>query len=253
MGRNAAAGVVVAAFTALAVALFPAVVAAKSDATKGKPGGGKTCTRKAPGVIVDNNWRWGSPGSYGLPGQQLTYAVDVINYDAGCSSSSFVVGVTAPGGFSVSVPTSTISLRSASSGYLWAYVTSPSAIPDGDYPLTVTVQRGSDPAVSTTSWYKVYSSDTVAPTLYWPSPSDGATITGRSYNFAVSSNDDHAVKNIDLYIDDAYRSTSVCDDVSYSCQLNYTWSTTPGQHTATFKSYDWMGNVGVLTTTFTVN
>jgi hypothetical protein len=26
-----------------------------------------------------------------------------------------------------------------------------------------------------------------------------------------------------------------------------------GQHTATFKSYDWMGNVGVLPVTFNVN
>jgi len=182
------------------------------------------------------------------------YAIDVINYDVGCGSSSFVVSVSASGGFSVSPPTSTISLKSASSGYLWAYVTSPSVIADGDSPLTVTVQReGSTQTASTTSWYKVYSSDTVAPTLYWPSPGDGATITGRSYNVAASSNDDRAVKKIELYLDNAYVSTKACDNVSYTCQINYGWSTRLGQHTATFKSYDWMGNVGVLTTTFTVN
>ncbi len=60
---------------------------------------------------------------------------------------------------------------------------------------------GSTQTASSTSWYKVYSSDTVAPTLYWPSPGDGTTITGSSYNVAVSSNDDRAVKKIELYLD----------------------------------------------------
>ena len=56
-----------------------------------------------------------------------------------------------------------------------------------------------------------------------------------------------------LYIDNAYVSTTACDDISSTCQLGYSWSPNGvGQHTATFKSYDWLGNVGVLTTTFTV-
>jgi Bacterial Ig domain len=242
------------AHVATILALVLALVAPAAIAAKGgnHGGGGKSCTPKTPAVVVDNNWAWGSPGSYGIAGQELTYAIDVVNYDVGCASSSFVVGVSAPDGFSVSLPTSSISLKSASSGYLWAQVTSPSASTDGDYPLTVTVQRGTQTA-STTSWYKVYSSDTVAPTLYWPSPGDGATISGRSYNVAVSSTDNRAVKKIDLYLDNVFVSTKACDNVSYSCQLNYSWPTSLGQHTATFKSYDWMGNVGVQTTTFTVN
>jgi Bacterial Ig domain len=233
----------------IALALVPSALAGKGGP---KGGGGGSCTAKNPGVVVDNNWQWGSPGSFGLPGQQLTYAIDVINYDAGCGSSTFAVSVSAPSGFSVSVPTSTITLRSGSSGYLWAYVASPSGATDGDYPITVTVQRtGSTDSASTTSWYKVYSSDSVGPTLYWPSPADGATVTGRSYNLAVSSNDDHAVKNIDLYLDGAYAATKACDDVSYSCSLNYSWATSAGTHTATFKAYDWMGNASTMTTTFT--
>lgn len=235
-------GALVIAFVIVPVAL----------AAKGGRGGGKSCTQKTPAVVVDNNWAWGSPGSYGTAGQQLTYAIDVINYDVGCAASSFTVTVSAPDGFTVSLPTNSISLRSGSSGYVWATVTSPSSAADGDYPVAVTVQRASQTA-SATTWYKVYSSDSTAPTLYWPSPGDGATVTDRSYNLAVSSRDDHAVKKIDLYLDNAYLTTSMCDDISYSCQLNYSWSTSPGQHTATFKSYDWMGNVGVLTTTFTVS
>jgi Bacterial Ig domain len=245
--------VLIAVLNVLLLALAPIAVAAPPSHGGGGGGGKGSCTHKTPGVVVDNNWQWGSPGSFGQPGQELKYAIDVINYDAGCGSSSFVVSVSAPSGFSVSFPSSTITLKSGSSGYLWANVTSPSAATDGDYPLTITVQRaGSTDSGSTTSWYKVYSSDSIAPTLYWPSPADGATVTGRSYNIAVSSNDDHAVKNIDLYLDGAYVATKACDDVSYSCTLNYSWATSAGTHTATFKAYDWMGNASTLTSTFTV-
>src|SRR5262245_24162556 len=113
MTRKAAARVVVVALAALALALVPAAFG------KGKPGGGGgggSCTHKTPAVVVDNTWAWAAPGSYGLPGQQLTYAIDVVNYDTGCSGSSFVVGVSAPSGFSVSLPTNTIKLSSGSSG-----------------------------------------------------------------------------------------------------------------------------------------
>jgi hypothetical protein len=250
MTRKAAARVVL-VLAALTLALVPVTVAGAGGMPGG--GGGGSCTHKTPAVVVDNNWAWGAPGSYGLPGQQLTYAIDVVNYDTGCNSSSFVVGVSAPSGFSFSLPTSTIKLRSGSSGYLWAHVTSPGVIADGDYALTVTVQRaGSTDTASTTSWYKVYSSDSTRPTLYWPSPANGATISGRSWNVAVSASDDHAVKQLDLYLDGAYMSTKACDDVSYSCDLNYSWSTTKGQHTATFEAYDWIGNHIELSTTFTV-
>jgi hypothetical protein len=190
-----------------------------------------------------------------MPGQQLTYAIDVRNYDIGCGSSSFVINVAVPSGFAISMPTNAIGLKSYSSGYLWAHVTSPTAIADGDYPLSVTVERGgsSSPSAPSTSYYKVYTSDSVAPTLFWPNPGDGNTVSGRSYTFTVSSSDDHAVKKIDLYLDGAYVSTTTCDDITYICQLNYTWSPRTGQHTATFKSYDWMGNVATLTVGFTVS
>ena len=215
-----------------------------------------SCTPAAPTISSDNTWAWASWGSWGLPGQQLTYVIKVTNNDVGCSSSTFVVNVSAPNGFSVSLPTNTISLKAPSAGYLSAYVTSPSALADGDNPLTLTVERAgtSTPSSSFTTYYKVYSSDTVAPTLFWPNPSDGMAISGRSYSVTVSSNDDHEVKKIDLYIDNVYRSTSVCQDIAYNCQLSYTWSLrgVQGQHTVTYKSYDWMWNVGVMTATFTV-
>jgi hypothetical protein len=250
--------VLAAAFMVLALVLVPVALAGKAGNPGGKGGGGggggKTCTRGTPRAAADNNWAWQQPGSWGLPGQQLQYGIDVINNDVGCGSSSFVIGVSAPPGFSVSMASSTITLNSASTGYVWASVTSPKGIADGDYPLTITVTRAgaSSPSGSSTTFYKAYSSDTVAPSLFLPSPADGGTISGGAYTVSVQSTDDHAVKQIDLYIDNVHKATTLCADISYQCQVSYPWSTVPGQHTATFKSYDWLGNVGVLTTTFTV-
>jgi hypothetical protein len=222
------------------------------SALAGKPGGSRSCTRNAPSVYVDNNWMWGSSGSWGTAGQQLRYQIQVINNDVYCSSSTFSLSLSAPSGFSTSMPTNTISLKSTTNGYLFAYVTSPASSADGDYPLTVTALR-SGTGTSTSSVYKIYSSDTVAPTLYWENPASGTTVSG-SYGFTVSSRDDHAVKKVDLYIDGAYQTTTTCDGISYVCQLYYTKSLRglSGQHTATFEGSDWMGNVTVLTTTFTV-
>jgi hypothetical protein len=250
-----------AAFLVLALTLVPVALAGKGGGSGstgggkggGGGGGGTSCTQSAPTVTVQNNWQWGTSGSWGLPGQRIGYYILLRNADSGCGSSTFSLNVTAPTGFSVSVPTSTASLGSGSYVYLWAYVTSPVGAADGDYTLTVSAARTNGPSASDVTTYKLYSSDTTAPTLFWPSPADGATISGRSYNVTVSSSDDHAVKKIDLYVDGAYVSTTTCDDISYVCTLNYSWSPRAGQHTATFKSYDWMGNVATLTTSFTVS
>jgi hypothetical protein len=40
---------------------------------------------------------------------------------------------------------------------------------------------------------------------------------------------------------------------SHTCQFVYNWQTAQGQHTATFESFDWMGNGNTLTVTFTVS
>jgi hypothetical protein len=216
------------AFIAL---LVVGLAAGTTFAAKGGGGGGghhggggtTSCTAKSPLVIVDNTWEWGQSGSFGLAGQRLTNAIDVINYDVGCGSSTFSLAVTAPSGFSVSLPAATIGLASGASGYLWAYITSPNVVADGDYPVTVTVTRSGTTSntASTTTYFKVYSSDVVSPTLFWPNPSDATTISSGTYNFSVSSSDDHAVKSIDLYIDGAYRSTTLCDNISSVCDLYY--------------------------------
>ncbi len=222
------------------------------------PGGGGTtsCTSGAPRVSIDNTWAWATPGSWGIPGQQLTYAIGVTNNDMGCASSSFVVTLTAPTGFAVSMPSSTITVKSASTAYLSAYVTSPATATDGTYPLTATVGRaGSSAASSAASSYKVYSSDTLAPRLYWTNPADGGSLSGRTAYVGFASSDDHAVKQVDLYLDGASVGSRLCDGITFECQLSYKWSIrrVRGQHTATFQSTDWMGNVASQTVTFTVN
>jgi hypothetical protein len=231
-------------------------VKGRAGASQRRGGGGGGCTQATPGLAVDNNFGWGQWGSWGVAGQQRMYSVHVMNNDIGCGSSTFLLSAAVPSGFSVSIPQS-ITVRSWSSGYLSAYVTSPTWAADGDYPLSFTIQRASPPDVSSATSYKVYSSDTAAPTLYMASPGDGASISGRSYNVGVLSRDDHQVTKIELYLDDAQAptATTLCDGVASYCQLIYTWAIrrVHGQHSATFKSYDWFGNVGTLTTTFNVN
>jgi hypothetical protein len=216
------------------------------------------CTKSAPRASIDNTWAWQSPGSWGMPGQQLTYAIDVFNNDVGCGSSSFDITLSAPDGFSVSMPSSSITLKSASTGYVWADVTSLATAADGSYPLTASVARaGSSSAavLSGTSYYKVYSSDTVPPKLYWENPSDGGTLSGRTAYVGFTSSDDHAVKKLNINIDGVSVGSVLCTNISSDCQASYKWSIrrVHGQHTATFKSTDWMGNVTTETVTFTVN
>jgi hypothetical protein len=165
--------------------------------------------------------------------------------------------MSAPSGFSVSLSRSTLTLNSASSGSVSAYVTSPTAVADGDYPLTVTVERTGAPGSgsSTTSFYKVYSSDTLAPKLYWMNPSNGGALSGRTAYVGFASSDDHALRRLEVFLDSALVATTLCENVSYECQASYKWSIrrVRGQHTATFRSTDWLGNVSAQTSTFTVN
>jgi len=263
MSRKSAAVFVVASVAALALFL-PAALGANGGGGKSRGGGGggaasqssatSGCTPSAPQVLVQNVYGWGKSGSWGLQGQKLGYQVEIINSDSGCASTSFVLSVSAPSGFSVDVPTSTVSLKPGGYAYLWADVTSPSDALDGDYPLTVTVTRAAAPGAAATTYYKVYSTDTTAPTLFWWNPWDGAILSGSSYNVVVYSNDDHAVQRIELSIDGSYRTATTCGGIDYNCALSYKWllRRVRGQHTATFKSYDWMGNSATKTVTFTV-
>jgi len=240
---------------ALISLLVVGLMAGTAFAGKGHGGtGGTACTPGTPGVTGQNTWAWGSIGSFGLAGQGLTYRFDVTNYDVGCGTSSFVVNISAPSGFSISTPTATITLASGGSGSMTTSVTSPAGIADGDYPLDVTVARAGTSAAagSLTTYYKVYSSDSAAPTLYWPSPGNGQTISGRSFWIQVSAVDDHMVRKIELVIDNVSMPTTTCDGISYSCSLYYSWATSKGAHTATFKAFDWMGNMSTLSVAFTV-
>lgn len=232
------------------LALVP-VALAKGKPGGGGGGGGGSCTAGASTVSVDNNWSWSGNGTYGLPGQKLQYMIHITNN--GCSSATFTVGVSAPSGFTVSLPESSITLGAKTVGYLSAYVTSPAGAADGDYPIDVSMTSSGSTVFSFTSWYKVYSSDSAAPSLFWPAPGDGAVVSGRSYNVGIQATDDHSVKSVAVYIDGALKQTTACNDISYTCQSVYTWAPKTGAHTATFTSTDWLGNVATETVSFTVS
>src|SRR5262245_42362317 len=148
---------------------------ADSSTVSGKgPSPGSTCGT-TPRASITNTWAWAATGSWGMPGQQLAYHILVFDDDVNCGSSTYSVSLSAPDGFAASVPQSSITLSSASSGYLWAYVTSPFGVADGSYPLTLTVTRAgtAGPAGTSMSYYKLYSSDVTPPRLYYANPSDG--------------------------------------------------------------------------------
>jgi hypothetical protein len=243
---------------ALVAAVATGLVVAAAAATGNGPAGARSvlaagrCVHNAPSIDVENSYGWGQWGSWGMAGQKLGYQIKVTNNDTGCRATTFTVDASAPTGFTVSQPTTSISVKSASAAYLWAYVTSSTGAADGDYTLVATIARsdGSDRA-SFNSLYRVYSSDSEAPTLFWPNPGDGQTLTGKSYTFVVSGRDDHAVKSLSLSIDGSAASSTTCDDVTYTCTLSDLTSVSSGQHSATFRAWDWMGNVGTLTVTFT--
>jgi hypothetical protein len=95
----------------------------------------------------------------------------------------------------------------------------------------------------------------VAPKLFWMNPSDGGALSGSTTYVGFASSDDHAVKRLDLTLDGVTVGSVLCDNISADCQVSYKWSIgrVSGQHTATYTSTDWMGNVTTQTANFTVN
>ena len=129
---------------AMASSLAFGMTTVASAGGHGGGGHGGTTTACVPGtprVSIDNTWAWASPGSWGMPGQELRYAVNVFNTDVGCGSASFAVTFSAPDGFGVSMASNTVTVDSASSAYVWATVTSPVVATDGDYVLSASVER----------------------------------------------------------------------------------------------------------------
>ena len=198
----------------LALALVPAGLAAK-----GGGGGGGNCTRNAPDVFIDNNSGWSPWGSWGMPGQQLKYGMLVTNRDVGCRASSFTISVAAPDGFSVSIPTTTISLRSSTtSTYLWAHVTSPSAIARRRLPAHSQRHPG--------EWLGRHVSHELLQGLLVRHDRAEAVLAEPD-----AGTDDHRLlvqrrrlvrrrpcrPKIDFYMDGAYMSSTACDNLSYTC------------------------------------
>jgi hypothetical protein len=240
--------------TIIAIALVALVAILGSPAGAGSKPSASVCTAGTPRASIDNTYAWGAKGAWGLPGETLTFAVNVTNMDTACGSSTFDISFEAPEGFTVSVPGS-VTVGSASSKYVWAQITSPATASDGDHPLVASISRQSGAGQSGQSSYKVYSSDSVGPELDWINPSDGGALSGRTAYVGFSSKDDHVVRRLRVFLDGALVATKFCDGVTFDCQVSYKWSIrrVRGHHVATFDSIDAMGNLSTSTSTFTVN
>jgi len=209
--------------------------------------------RSAPLVNIVNTYAWASFGSWGTPGEQLSYAIDVINNDSGCGSSTFTVSLTAPSGFAVSAPVS-VSVGSGADGYAMGTATSPVTAADGNYAISATASRSGSASATGQSLYMVYSSDSTAPAEYWWTPAQGAAVSGRSLSVGFTASDEHRIAQLSVAIDGAAVASTTCS-VTYDCQLAYNWSIrrVSGTHTATFTARDAVGNVASTTHTFSVN
>jgi hypothetical protein len=86
-----------------------------------------------------------------------------------------------------------------------------------------------------------------------PSTTTTPTISGRAFGVSVFSSDDHAVKEIKLYLHGEYMSTTTCENIGFRCQLYYEWSVGgPGPRTARFEATDFMEKTASETVDFTV-
>jgi hypothetical protein len=81
------------------------------------------------------------------------------------------------------------------------------------------------------------------------------TLSGRSAYVGFASSDDHALRQLDIFLDNALVATTLCDNIVYECQPSYKWTIrrVRGHHKVTFRSTDWVGNVSSYTANFALN
>lgn len=76
-------------------------------------------------------------------------------------------------------------------------------------------------------------------------PADGSAVSGRTTYVGFSSSDDHSVKELVVYLDNALVATKVLrrHHVRLSGVVQVVDRRVREPHTATYQSTDWMGNV----------
>jgi hypothetical protein len=217
--------------------------------------GGRTCTRNAPTVQIQNTYGWGKFGSWVKPGETYPYDLVIHNNDVYCRAATFNVSASLPEGFTQDTPNLTVNMKSTSTSLQHVHITSPVTMADGDYPVHETVARATDSTSNSTgdSLYRIYSSDTAAPVFGWWSPTDGQTVSNNPY-FVLSLSDEHRVQRLALYVDNNLVYSQEADPIAqYDMQFGYTWPTrgvARGAHTMMAKGYDGYGNVTTKSTTF---
>jgi Bacterial Ig domain len=215
----------------------------------------RRCVPAQPQVSIQNTYGWSQFGSWAAPGETYPYDVVVYNQDVNCRAARFNLASTLPSGFTMDMPTTSLSIKSSSFALLHLHVTSPATTADGDYAFQEKVWRDLDPSSEGfgNSIYKVYSKDTQPPVFGWWSPADGQTVADNPA-FTVSLSDEHRVRRLELYIDGVPIYAKDYDPiVQYNMSFQYTWPTkgvARGLHTMRAVGYDGSGNRADWTTSF---
>jgi hypothetical protein len=175
-----------------------------------------------------------------------------------CATATVTANVVVPAGFTVEPASVSVSLGSRQSALRTVYVTSPADVAVADHAVVVTASAATRTGPVTgnteTSLYKVYTTDTVAPTAALQSHFTGSTVTG-TVQLSHGFRDDHMVRRTDLYIDGAPVASANSDGITYELNAAYNWDTrsmSKAQHTVEWKTYDDFGNEFVDTWVLTV-
>jgi hypothetical protein len=227
-----------------------------------------TCIPDQPVARFQNTYKWASWGTNAKAGERVGYLASVTNFDQNCGTSTFNITVTAPDGFLVENAIQTVTLDSGTNrDYstinkdFEVYITSPAGLGDGDYPITITATKQdgttNKSATDATSYYKVYSVDTTAPTMMWKSDLNGKTVSvsDRTLQISHNSTDNKRVKQVQILIDGSVVASRDCTThVGYSCDTRYDLDLrkNKGVHNLVLSATDFSGNTLKNEQTFTV-
>lgn len=240
-------GVLLVLGAALIGVATPAVVAA---------GGKPRCQPAPPSAVVQNTYGWSAFGTWAMPGQRVPYAIQLSNWS--CSTATVTASVVVPDGFTVEPASVSVSLGSRQNALRTVYVTSPADAAVADHPVFVTASSATRTGLVTgntdTSYYKVYTSDALAPTAALQSHATGSTVSG-TVQLSHSFRDDHMARHADLKIDGAPVASASNEGITSELTMYFQWDTrsvSKGQHTVEWQTYDDFGNPFVDTWVLTV-
>jgi Bacterial Ig domain/NPCBM-associated, NEW3 domain of alpha-galactosidase len=135
-------------------------------------------------------------------GTAMTYSVSVTNNDAGCSSSTFNLQASVPGGWSASFANPLLTLAVGASASTTLTVTSPVTASPSSYSLGATAANGAySGSASATYSVVVVAADTTAPLVTVTAPVNGAVVPRNTpVSITAGATDDRGVVKVEFYV-----------------------------------------------------